>query len=72
MNATGGNGSFAYQWSVYWVNTGTTQQLGTAQTQSVFINGTEGDFQLTATVTSAGIVKNPTLYVFNNAGTGNC
>jgi subtilisin family serine protease len=72
VNATGGNGSFAYQWSVYWVNTGTTQQLGTAQTQSLFINGSEGDFQLTAKVTSAGIVKNPTLYVFNNAATGNC
>jgi len=72
VNATGGTGSYAYQWSVYWVNTGTTEELGTAQTQSLSVAAWQGDFQLTATVNSGGATNSAMTYVFNNAGSGDC
>jgi hypothetical protein len=49
-----GDGTYTYQWSVYWYSDGTTQMLGTGKTQSLYSNPLWGDFSIRVTVTSAG------------------
>lgn len=53
----GGDGSYAYQWSVFWYATGTAETLGTAKTQSLHLFGGEGDFVISVEARSAGQTK---------------
>ncbi len=60
-----GDGSYVYQWSVYWYNLGTWQTLGTGKTQSLYIAESDGDFEIKVTVTSAGQSASDQMYVEN-------
>lgn len=51
-NPSGGTGVYSYQWSVYFHSSGTTQQLGTAQSQQRFVQPGDGTFDMRVTVTS--------------------
>jgi subtilisin family serine protease len=59
----GGDGSYTYQWSIYYHATGVDQALGTAKTQTVFLTDTTGDVSITVTSTSAGRTSSSSRYI---------
>lgn len=67
---TGGDGSYAYQWSVYWHARGLVEPLGTGRTQSVYVGVGEGDFEMRVTAVSAGNTQTASVSVSNPAGSG--
>jgi subtilisin family serine protease len=67
----GGDGSYTYQWSVYYTRDGSTQSLGTGKTQTLYVNAGSGDFEMRVTSTSAGQSKSASQYVYN-ASSGGC
>ncbi|GBD32534.1 hypothetical protein HRbin33_01504 [bacterium HR33] len=66
----GGNGSYSYHWSVYYFNTGTTDVLGTAKTQTLDVWRELGHFEMRITVSSAGVAGSDTHFVNNNIDQG--
>jgi hypothetical protein len=70
-NPSYGDGSYTYQWSVYWWGSETTDMLGTAQTQQLYICcSTNGPFDMRVTVWSAGEEGSNLLNVYNAIGGG--
>lgn len=70
---SGGDGSYTYQWSVYWHEWGSWQTLGTGKTQSLYVTEADGDFDIKVAVTSAGQSASDQLYVNNTICTsGSC
>jgi len=67
----GGDGSYTYQWSVYYVQSGSTQVLGTGASQSLWVSAGSGDFEVTVSSSSAGQTRSATRYVYNS-GSGTC
>lgn len=72
-----GNGTYSYQWQVYWENTGVTQVLGTGKTQSIYLGPAYGNFTLSVTVTSGGETASTNTWVADMTGScgrdgGNC
>jgi subtilisin family serine protease len=61
----GGDGSYTYQWSVYYYKTGETHSLGTGKTQDLFVYLGSGDFGILVDATSAGMTKSASMYVSN-------
>lgn len=59
----GGDGTYTYQWQVYHYGSGTTQVLGTGQTESLYVDQSNGDFEISVTATSAGRTATGSLYV---------
>jgi subtilisin family serine protease len=66
---SGGDGTYTYQWSVYYHMWGYSEPLGTGKTQTLYVYPGNGDFELTVTATSAGQSKSSSMYV-SNGGTG--
>jgi len=69
-NPTGGDGSYSYQWSVHYYINNTDEQLGTDQTQDLYVDQF-CNFQMQVDVTSAGMEASNTFYVQNEVG-GSC
>ena len=65
----GGDGSYTYQWSVYYVNNGYSEALGTGASQTLWVNAGSGDFEVRVTASSAGRSRTVTQYV-SNGGSG--
>jgi subtilisin family serine protease len=65
----GGDGTYTYQWSVYYTRDGLVQSLGTGKTQTLYVDAGSGDFEMRVTSTSAGQTKSASLYVSNG---GSC
>lgn len=68
---TGGDGAYAYQWSVYHYAYGYATQLGTGSSQTLYVTAGEGDFEVRVTVTSGGNAQTATRYLSNTGG-GQC
>lgn len=58
-----GDGTYTYQWTVYWHDTGSWEHLGTAKTQSLYVGDSPRTFDLSVTVASAGDTAGSTLTV---------
>jgi hypothetical protein len=63
-----GDGSYSYQWYVYWYNTGSWQTLGTSKTQSLAIMQEDGDFDMRVDVVSGDENASDTQFVYNAIG----
>lgn len=60
-----GDGTYTYQWSVYWQDTGVWETLGTTKTQSLYIAGSSPrTFDLHVTVWSEGVSSSATKTVY--------
>lgn len=69
----GGDGSYTYQWQVQWENSGYTQTLGNAKTESLYVSPGDGNFTLSVTVSSGGQTVTSYHYVqTSGSGTGEC
>jgi subtilisin family serine protease len=68
----GGNGSYTYQWSVYYSTLGYTEMLGTGKTQTLSVNAGGGDFDVRVEAVSAGQSKGASLWVANGGSGGDC
>jgi hypothetical protein len=66
----GGNGHYSYQWSVHYFNTGQTDVLGTAKTQSLDVWRELGHFEMRVTVSSAQTTNSDAHFVNNNIDGG--
>ncbi|HEV2148513.1 MAG TPA: S8 family peptidase [Longimicrobiaceae bacterium] len=67
---SGGDGTYTYQWSVYYYQLGYTQNLGTGKTQTLYVYQGDGDFDIMVTATSAGQTKSSSMYVYNGGSGG--
>lgn len=65
----GGNGTYSYQWSVYYFNSRVTETLGTDKTQSLDV-WDFGHFEMRVTVSGSGGPASDTHFVNNNIGGG--
>ena len=65
------SGGDTYQWSVFYVNTSSTETLGTAKTQQLYVDASTGHFEMRVTATSnTGATASDTHFVNNNISGG--
>ena len=70
-NPVNGDGNYTYQWQVYSYDSGITEALGNAQSQSMYVSPNGGSFEMLVTVSSAGRSTAGSTYV-TTARTSNC